>query len=207
MKLNLPERLYRGDTDSKNQRNLRHAVDHGFIMSNLASGGIGRDIFEKPLLHLIDKHVAYEWNQTHFLSFSEDKNIAISYGNKDGKLVEEDWSSTKDWDFILITLKLNEIEDIQQVGDCVYKCNYTPTTFEFARLSDKYSLILINVVQTLSISSERELYEDSILKSKESREWLLLPATEVPLNFNTIEFSSKIDTGNVFTFQKFKFIR
>ena len=76
----IPAILYRGDSDPKGIRSLKARIDHGQFLTTLLNGGTGKKIFKAPFQNLINQHVREPWTTSHFLSFTEDENIAKRYG-------------------------------------------------------------------------------------------------------------------------------
>jgi len=75
-----PDILHRGDDDSTNDRNLRSTIGHGQLQTNLLKEGDGSKIFNKDLLELINNPVISKFNASHFLSFTEEKNLLLGLG-------------------------------------------------------------------------------------------------------------------------------
>lgn len=206
MKTNLPEYLYRGDSDDRNARLLKGTISHYQLQTNLINGGKGGKIIEEPLLELINKHVDIGWKHTHFLSFSENENIAIRYGiNCDIEQVEskfeeykEYYDSQQDWDFALITVDVGKIS-MYSIAPGIYEGFFKPILREFSNIS-KYRILLINVVDCLS---GYKGYEKSRINAIRDKEWLILPATPKQMNVG-IEYSAILDGGILSEIRKFK---
>lgn len=198
--MQLPEYLFRGDSDPNNKRNLKSTLFNGLMMTNLCNGGSGKEIFNRPLQQSINAHVSIGWDKTHFLSFSESKDIALHYGCNDNNY-EEIYDEKGDWDFALITFKTSLLDsNIRQVGHGIYSANFIPTCKEFLPL---FKILLIDVVTHLeSLNILNTDLRDAIFKAERDKEWLILPAYP----FANSEFSSKLDTNCISAIDRFKFI-
>ena len=102
----IPEFLFRGDADSREERKLRSVYPLsycGFLLTNLSNKGSGREIFTAPLVAAVNRHVGAGWPKTHFLSFSacRERAIAFAAGPEEHRLVPTD---TQRWDSAVITL-------------------------------------------------------------------------------------------------------
>jgi len=203
MKYKIPKYLYRGDSDLRNKRLLKSTLHHYQLQTNLINGGEGREITEKPLIDLIDKHVNIGWEHTHFLSFSECEKTAIRFGiNCETEDVEskfeEYYQSEQKWDFALITIDTDRISFTPiEIG--VYVGFFNPSLSEFSN-NTKYKIFLINVVEYLTIHSG---YEISKFNSTRDEEWLILPATMKQLNYG-VEYSAILDGSIIYEVKKFK---
>ena len=74
----LPSLLFRGDSDPNNERHLREYWNSGWLQTNLGSEGRGSELFQAPLVSLIEKHVNGDWPKTHFLSFTSSRTRAAA---------------------------------------------------------------------------------------------------------------------------------
>lgn len=74
----LPTQLYRGDNDPADTRKLHTTLGSGHLVTNLGSGGSGREIFSAPLMAAVERHVTDRWTKTHFLSFSASRERALA---------------------------------------------------------------------------------------------------------------------------------
>ena len=207
---NIPSFLYRGDADKYGTRKLKLTIDNYQFQTNLINGGEGRMIFEKPLKELIDKHVGVGWDKTHFLSFSEDVLTAYKYGSGNLSLKSEEidllydeyYETNSNWDFAIINLDTRKIV-WNNIEPGVYEGIYKPQLFKFSRLNTGYRVLLLHV-ETILKSSVGAKYFTSVGKAMIDKEWLLLPATTVPLNFNKSEYSAILDGGEKISFKKIK---
>ena len=205
MRKEIPNFLYRGDSDLKDKRLLKNTLHHYQLQTNLINGGDGREINEKPLLELINKHVDIGWENTHFLSFSENKETAIRFGiNCEIEDVESRFSEyneyfdyEREWDFALITVDTNKIS-FKKVGQGIYEGYYKPTLTEF-RNYIQYKIFLLNVVECLDGFLG---YDKSKYNAKRDEEWLILPATCKQLNIG-IENSAILDGGIISEIQTY----
>ncbi len=206
----IPSLLYRGDRDGKGVRSLRENLDLG-LLTNLIKGGEGRIIFEQPLIDLINNHVKYGWDKTHFLSFSESKRTAFRFGiHCEDKEIDELIDSydsydayDKSWDFAIIELDTTKLI-INEIALGVYEGFFKPTLRRFKRISDKYRILLMNVKYILSNFNQDSQYEMSIQKAGSDEEWLVLPATDMVLNSGRIEFSAILDGGCLSNITRYK---
>lgn len=205
MRKKIPDFLYRGDSDFKNKRLLKNTLHHYQLQTNLINGGDGREINEKPILELIDKHVDAGWEHTHFLSFSENEKTAIRFGincefeEVDNRFAEYDeyFDYEAKWDFAIVVIDTNKIS-ITEVGQGIYEGYYKPTLKEFMN-HKHYRIFLLNVVECLDGYSG---HDKSKYNAKRDEEWLILPATPKPLNFG-IENSAILDGGIISKIQTY----
>jgi hypothetical protein len=197
--MNLPEYLFRGDQDQYNIRKLKSTLGNGLMMTNLCNGGSGRDIFNQPLKQSVNRHVSIGWDKTHFLSFSEDKSVAMHYASN-GKECEETYEINNDWDFALVTFQTCRLTNIKQIVKGIYQAEFVPTCYEFL---PSFKIILIDVVTHLKglINLNIDL-TTAIFNAEKDKEWLILPAYP----FGNGQFSSKLDTNCISETQVFKFV-
>lgn len=195
----IPAKLYRGDSDPNDKRYLKTTVHLNQLHSNLIDGGEGRKITEIPLRDLINKHVGYGWSETHFLSFSENKKTAIRFGLSCKESVVDqlfenynECYSNNSWNFVVISIDTT-IVNWGKIGDGIYEGFYPPELLKFKKLGDQYRVVLLDVVKILSSAPEPHKYRSAIDYATKDSEWLILPATPVPFNFNKIEYSSILD--------------
>jgi hypothetical protein len=191
----IPEYLYRGDSDPLNRRLLRATINHYQVQTNLINGGVGRVISETPLLDLINQHVNYKWEKTHFLSFSSNEQIAFKYGlNKESTeftnlddYCSEHYSEEDDWNFAIVTLSTSKMNP-KRLGKGVFECFYTPSLVKFQNADCK--LILIDVLEALFDTAS------SIENAKRDSEWLVLPAN-IFYDKGQVEYSAILDIGHI----------
>jgi len=194
----LPKILYRGDNDWKNERSLRVSLKGGYVQTNILQGGDGREIYVEPLQSLVTKHVHPGWSKTHFLSFSSDKNIALSYAmrctNEEAEQKFEghfeNLNDTDDWNFALLECSTDKIK-LNLLEPGVYEGLFQANLLEFRQ--KPYRIILINVVDFLKSTGDNQQYSHAIGNAKRDQEWLILPAFEKQLNFNKVENSGILD--------------
>jgi len=188
--IDLPKLLYRGDSDKNNKRQLKTTLNNGFLLTGLSGGGNGREIFQSPLEKLVHKHVAIGWNETHFLSFTTNKEKAYYYGGGE-KMGYCPTCSDDNWDFALLTLDTSKFLHNTQIETGVYKASYYPVCLEFL---PSYTVILIDIATFLKKIQQtcNDNLSKSIYNAERDKEWLIYPAT--PMR-DSDEFTSKFDMG------------
>jgi hypothetical protein len=77
----IPDQLYRGDGDCQGIRFLHQTISFSQLQTNLINSGDKRLVFTEELLNLVKRHIETGWSRTHFLSFTEDINVAFHYGS------------------------------------------------------------------------------------------------------------------------------
>lgn len=188
----LPKYLYRGDADPHNKRKLKETFNSGLLLTNLCNGGKGREIFSNALEHLINKHIALGWDNTHFLSFSTIERTAFIYGGNDKECYEV-YDDFETWDFTILTFDTSLLipDSIKQIEVGIYKAEFLPTCKEF--LPSCKVVIIDTLLHLKSISDRSSIdYTTAIKKAKDDNEWLILPAS--PFGYNG-EFTAKFDTA------------
>jgi hypothetical protein len=195
------KKLYRGDSDKAGDRILKKSIREGFLCTNLISGGNPRSIFREPLLDLVKRHITPGWGKTHFLSFSEYKDKAVefgAYGFIGDHCPYYDYEDI--WHFALLKFDPTNLGTTIERERGVYVCSYTNSLIEFR---DGCRILLINTVEYLKANSA--LNADSELSNAErDKEWLILPINEILLNNNIVEFSAKLDRGNIITYELYE---
>jgi hypothetical protein len=202
----IPKYLYRGDSDKSGVRLLKNTLHFNQFQTNLINGGNGREIIEKPILNLIDKHVGIGWSPTCFLSFSKCEKIAFRFGMHCGisevdKEIErciEYFENDNNWEFVIITIDTQKI-NWHFLEDGVYEGLYKPSLAEFANLVN-YRIALIDVAQVLQNTDD---YKDSLENALRDEEWLILPATLIPFS-NGYEYSAILDGNCISDIKRFK---
>ena len=195
----IPRKIYRGDGEPKNIRNLRNSSSRGQYYTNLIKGGIGQKIFSEALMDLVNAHILSRFDISHFLSFTESKNSAMRYGlnlmSGDDNAIEECsipyYDDNYNWDFALLTLNTDLLTFNKEPYPGVYELSYTPQLFEFSRLGP-YKVILIDVSKALG-EMKSESYTTALEYSKYDSEWLVLPANIKEFNGGKSEFSGILD--------------
>jgi hypothetical protein len=210
MQLKVPEFLFRGDADKNNVRRLRHSIDHGQLQTNLISGGFGREMFERPLVDIIHKHVGIGWAKTHFLSFSESEEIALRYGfgvstHSETDLVSEAIDDDEIWECALIVLDTKRLE-IEQIESGLYRAKFKPTLKKFEN-HEFIEILLISVMSALDQHPDRHRFETSLQNAKKDLEWLILPQTPVVFENGVTEYSAILDGGCFSEIRKMKLLR
>ncbi len=151
------------------------------------------------------------WDQSHFLSFSANKETAIRYGlhgeiGKTEELFEsyvEYYEDDQLWKFAIIELNTSNIK-VSMLEKGVYEGLYKPSLTKFSHLNTLYRILLIDVVDFLVSSSEADNISYSIANAERDEEWLILPATYVTLNNNHNEYSSIFDGACLSSIQKYR---
>jgi len=184
-----PKYLYRGDSDPKNDRNLKLTLNSSVIKTNLCNGGNGREIFNDTLYSIVNKHIHIGWDKTHFLSFSTDEQIAFQYANREKREYEEIFDSQENWDFAVLTIDTSVLTYKRQIATGIYCAHFYPYSREFQPfyrliLIDTYTYLKSNMFGSIDLSQ-------AITKATESKEWLILPA----MPFGNGECSSKLDVA------------
>ncbi|MFY7988121.1 MAG: hypothetical protein ACOVNP_04505 [Flavobacterium sp.] len=195
----IPEKLYRGDADNKNQRNLRYTCSQQQFCTNLIKGGEGRKIFSEPILDLVNKHILSRFDNSHFLSFTESRTAAMRYGlnliTDDTDAIEEcyvqSYNEKNDWDFVLLTLNTSHLTIINNPVAGLYECIYKPILKEFSTF-EVYRIFLIDVNKALN-AANIDKYNIALEYSSFDREWLLLPAMPKEFNSGKVEYSAILD--------------
>jgi hypothetical protein len=186
----LPTLLFRGDSDKCNKRLLKSTFKSELFMTNLISGGNGREILSNTIGQLLNRHIATGWDKTHFLSFSTDEQRALYYGS-DGKPFEDVLDESEIWDFAVLTFDTTLLiqDSIKEVEIGIYSAQFIPTCKEFL---PTYKVILIDAVSHLkSIASKSNIdLKTAITNAVNDKEWLILPAS--PFNYHG-ELTAKLD--------------
>lgn len=197
----LPKKLYRGDDDRENKRKLRATSHFNQFHTNLINGGIGKKIFNEPLMGLINKHILSKFPCSDFLSFTDDKIAAFRYGlnltEADQQTIDlccrQYWEDDKLWDFAMLTIETDNlsIEDIPFPG--VYECWYNPTLTEFTQYG-YYRIFLIDAFAALQ-NTDPTAFKTALEYSKYDHEWLVLPAMPKAFQYGQVEYSAILDGG------------
>src|SRR5205085_575207 len=135
--------LFRGDSDSKNRRQLKTTFNSGLLFTNLIGGGNGREIFSNSLGKLVNKHIVTGWEKTHFLSFTSNEQTALFYGSN-GKAYEQVYDEYENWDFVVLTFDTSLLiqDTIKEMETGIYYAKFYPSFKEFL---PTYEVILIDV--------------------------------------------------------------
>lgn len=220
----LPETLYRGDADPEHKRQLYSMWYRGHVLTNLASGGIGKEILAAPLSRSVNRHVTYAWDHTHFLSFTDNYAKAMEFVvGKPPKKVEKLPDDSLDWSALLYWSNTNVFNNVTDHGSGIYTASYPGYNIDHigqganpifrearkvvieGRIGQPIKVLLINVLTYINIKIAegvpgldfaRELAEDD-------REWLLLPIEPWGIDG---EFTAELDTGFLHGFHKFRFV-
>jgi len=220
--MRIPPFLYRGDSDLQKVRKLRQWRS-GYLLTNLANGGSGREIFSVQLVDSIRRHVDIGWEKTHFLSFTETYSTAEYFAGATEKRILS-ITEQNDWDTAVITVDTNclEVDEIYDSG--LYRCHYelSPNNHCTHDLNDflAYQLprqiasvyrhnrpvpiLLIDLASYLTGQKARGGLdvEESLVKASRDTEWLMLPVDsvqEIP-----DEYTAALDISCVSKFECFK---
>ena len=201
----IPEKLYRGDSDKEKKRELKLRLKNYQFQTNLLDKGVGATVFVKPLSQLVNGHIEGTWGNTHFLSFTSDREAALNYGKGRNSIGTSEiyYEEDDNWDFLLIQLNIKQL-DIEEVQEGIYKCFYYPHHTGFPM---GYNLLILDTAKC-----RKFLSSISKFNSERDKEWLLLPITPDSKLVNPIlmreEHSALIPLGNnVFEYEKFKLMR
>ncbi len=199
----IPKYLYRGDSDSKDVRKLRATIDFSQLQTNLINSGNGREIIERPLLELVDKHVGLGWAKTHFLSFSEDESVAFRFGlscelhDVESRLSDysEYLESDREWDFVILKLD-TQLITWRQIGNGIYE-----GFFKAFKNNQVNRVICLDVFKVLI---GQPSYQVSLNLASCDKEWLILPASPVTLNSNITQLSAILSGSCISDIRKYK---
>lgn len=199
----MPKMLYRGDSDRENIRALKATIDHRRLQTNLLNGGDGQAVYKSPIHELANKHVGLGWGTTPFLSFSTNPKVALRYGiscsmeQLDQEFAEhvEYYGDDTKWDFALMSVDMSQIT-FKLLESGVYEGYYAPCLTLFSRTSGMYRVIVIDVKTVLEKFNHDPGYIMAIANAARDEEWLILPATTIPLNNGRFhEHSGILDGG------------
>jgi hypothetical protein len=207
----IPPLLFRGDSDTKNIRDLKNTLHYQQLQTNLLKGGIGHEIFTTPILQLVGQHIDPGWAQSHFLSFSEDITTALRFGlNCDYNQVEERlcnfipyYEDRCDWTFAIITIDTTRIR-WRTVSQGIQQGFYEPSLRKFQMYPGYAKIILIDVVTAINNYPSHPNYDKILSNAVRDKEWLLLPASEMQMNTGAVEYSGIMDGSCISEIVKYK---
>ena len=201
--------LYRGDSDKYGIRKIHELynpnINGGYsssnvLLTNLQNSGNGQEIFTKKLYDLAGLHIYPGYGKTHFLSFSENKQVAMHYGSQ-GRNWEYHHKNCE-WDFFILTLNLSGLSTCNtfKIFEGIYQIEYESALVEFngegrALLID--SMAYLQKIKKMGVDIKPQVFNNL----KEDREWLLLPINQ----FNN-EFSSKVSIEIISDIEYFNII-
>lgn len=175
----------------------------GYLLSNLSNKGSGREIFTKPLVEAVNRHVDLGWSKTHFLSFSESRDRVMTFaaGPEGHNLIP---TYEDPWDAAVITLDTDLFDNYQQVEPGVYRCTY-PGQMGAQGQGHPVHVLLIDVVSHLRhhICTGHEGLNDALEKATRDSEWLILPLD--PSNGAPGELTAMLDDGCIANFEWYRF--
>lgn len=198
----MPQLLFRGDRDDAATRQLRQTWHSGYVLTNLANGGSGREIFSQPLVELATRHVDVGWAKTHFLSFSANRQVAEGFAkgpSAANKTLVALPPETEPWETSILTFEWGRLQRVASVGAGVLvgefpdDDRYTTNVPLMAQIARKIEaskkpgvtmvrLLLIDVVTSLShaASSGVSGLDSALAKARRDEEWLVLPMDPFP---------------------------
>jgi hypothetical protein len=209
----IPPLLYRGDADRYNIRDLKRTLDYQQLQTNLLKGGVGHEVFTKPILDLVGEHVDPGWALSHFLSFSEDRTTALRFGlgceyeeaeDQMMRCIEHDEDEIN-WDFAIIAVDTRTII-WNQIGDGIYKVIYEPGLLKFKEYPGHAKVILIDVVRAMNNYQSHPNYAKILENANRDKEWLLLPASKMIMNTGVIQYSGIMDGSCISEIVKYKIL-
>jgi hypothetical protein len=100
--------------------------------------------------------------------------------------------SKRDWDYVIIKLDLLRVK-WRQISPGIYEGLYPTDKTKFAKTSPNYRAILIDVLEAINVLSTDPAHSTITANASRDREWLILPATPIALNFGQIEYSGILD--------------
>lgn len=191
-------KLYRGDGDPKGIRKLRELLPQGQFITNYINGGLHKDVYEKPLLDVIGRHVDPAiWPLTPFLSFSETPLTAFRFGTGNMNLQPEEsdefFEVDEPFEFALLTLDPSACSwRVLETG--VYEGFYAPSLRKFKIFAGTYRVLLFDVVSIFQrLNGLPEVYQVGFRNALSYKEWLVLPATPIPLDHGVWDNSCILD--------------
>lgn len=109
-------KLWRGDSDSQNIRQLRASVPTGDgLFTNMINSGNPFALSQQGFLASIHQHVVPGWNQSHFLSFSMSKQVALGFAvGHSGKVLR--LSHQGRWDTLVAEVDLGKLTHMRNLG-------------------------------------------------------------------------------------------
>lgn len=130
-------KIYRGDSDSQNIRQLKFSVTTADgLYTTLINSGKPRALVENGFLESIQTHAVGGWDTSHFLSFSKDRRTAERFaeGQAQKKLQA---SEQRSWNTLVATIDLDKL---------ILKKNVTVgiNHYQFEELKPEQSLITLN---------------------------------------------------------------
>src|SRR5260221_10751178 len=220
----VPRYLFRGDRDAHNVRQVRENWNRGWLATNLAAGGYGREIFRLPLVENVRRHVSLGWRETHFLSFTSDRGSAERYalGEEAGVLVPLPCDAPE-WGTSIFTFDSSRLDQYEQTSTGIYIA-----TFSHRRAADlplpKFSmgaiarqlvddatantqvrLVVLDVATLLRDAQHRQHSKalvEAIGYAERDAEWLLLPADPF-YGGAAAELTALLDDSCISTREKF----
>lgn len=188
----LPDLLFRGDSDPKHERQLHRTWNSGWLLTNLGSGGRGSDLFQAPLVSLIEKHVNGGWPKTHFLSFTSSRPVAEAFARgSSGKALDALPPHASTWDTAIMTFDTTSLLVEPSATAGFYRCTFThrsrakplalPEAIALAiqdqaRQSIVVPILLVDVLAALTAAGPNTVeLEEARRKAQWDQEWIILP--------------------------------
>lgn len=220
----VPRWLFRGDADERQKRQLRDSWCRGYLLTNLANHGVGKDVFSAQLKALVVRHINGVWSKTHFLSFSDDRDVAERFARgRAGRRIALLPPEQTPWDSSVLTVDTSVMNRMDQIADGFYRASFRvaathrpgcnplliiPHALEPAATAvPERTLLLVDVVRALEGAGGGEHVRDALAKARRDAEWLLLP-TDLMSKLNAEgapdEFTAKIETTVISSLDKYR---
>jgi hypothetical protein len=129
-------------------------IKRGTLKTNLGSGGNGAAMLKKPLLELVKLHIQPGWVKSHFLSFSESKEIAYKFGEYGFKGERDACYEDKNCDYVLLEFASHSLNDASKKEVGVFECSYGSVYRNYE--GEPVRILLINTVEYLQHQVEKE---------------------------------------------------
>jgi len=223
--MNLPRFLYRGDKLGNSTLPEQH-FGNGLI-SKLINSGDPAYITKNGIYKSINAHISPNseeelkfYRSSHFLSFSDSKEIALYYAadKKTNEMIEVKRFKERRY---LFTFDLNQViykDYSKNVYMIQYKCNrnliepYEEFDMVYQELSKtacdlcaknelSHSILILDVVSILKSNADYRTFTKSIENAEKDKEWLILP---FDYKQELWGYSSKIPRADFWSTQYFK---
>jgi len=222
----LPNYLYRGDKVG-NKTLPEHFYSDG-LFSKLLQGGNPSHLSKEGIYNSIKAHILpitineFEfYKKTHFLSFSESKEIALYYTSdkKPDELIAVPKYRERRYlfSFNLFAPNTRITEISQHIFQFSYQCNRNliePISFDTPELTllqkDNcsicsanifHNLIIFDVASILKANSKYQTSSEAYINSKRDKEWLILP---FDYDSKLMGYSSRIPRADFWSAELFR---